>query len=269
MGSPAGVFVWTAVPSPGAATIAFQPTRPGKVSSFSETFSGPSTTALRVSSRRVVLSPPAPLGKVSCGEPAGRSATRRPSTVRTRPRSTSASFRRSTSARPSPRSCTVGISAWSRTYRTSTRSAEIETVERWLTEKLPSGWASAGAAPPSSARTTAMRVTSPTRRVDPEIGGKVQRLTIAPPGGPEGTRATGPPPPSPLPSDTAPPRRHGRRGAPPRRRGAGTADPPSRFAAPAVPSRGRRADVPRACKPIPARRRSECSAQPATRAARA
>ena len=54
-------------------------------------------------------------GSVSRGRPAGRSATRRPSTVRTRPRSTSSSFRRSTSARPRPRSWTVGISAWSST----------------------------------------------------------------------------------------------------------------------------------------------------------
>ena len=73
---------------------AFQPTRPGKVSSPEHHPPGGSDTRARSdSSSRVVLSPPAPAGNDRRGVPRGSSATRRPSTVSTRPRPTSSSLR--------------------------------------------------------------------------------------------------------------------------------------------------------------------------------
>ena len=75
MGSPLGALLRTAVPRPGAATTAFQPTRPGNVPSRRSTRRAPSAGAVRASSSRVVGRPPAPSGNDSRGAPAGSSAT--------------------------------------------------------------------------------------------------------------------------------------------------------------------------------------------------
>ncbi len=91
VGSPDGTLDFTAVPRPGAATIAFQPTRPGNVPSRSSTRRGSDTGAESGISTRVVRSPPWPGGCEIVARPAGRSATA------ARPRSPPAA--RSTSVR--------------------------------------------------------------------------------------------------------------------------------------------------------------------------
>ena len=107
--------VRTAVPSPGRRRPPSSRSGPGR----SRRAARPGAGGRRP---RAAAAPPAsssgrrrPAGKLSCGCPAETSATRRPSTISTSRRSTSARLRRSTSARPSARSWTVGISAWSRT----------------------------------------------------------------------------------------------------------------------------------------------------------
>ena len=67
LGRRSGVRVRTAVPSPGSATIALQPTRPAKVPSRSRTARGESDGGAQRNSKRVVSRPPLPRGKVSRG----------------------------------------------------------------------------------------------------------------------------------------------------------------------------------------------------------
>ncbi len=103
------------MPRPGRAITAFQPTRPGNVPSRTTTVRAPRAEAVSGISTRVVSKPPWPAGCVSLAAPAGRSASRRPSTVTVSRRRTSACLRVSSSASGTDRCWKVGISASSST----------------------------------------------------------------------------------------------------------------------------------------------------------
>ena len=146
-GRRSGAWVRTAVPSPGSATIAFQPTRSGKVpSSQLHPAAASRPRADRSSSTRVVRSPPLPAGNADA--PGGRRASSAHAPAVHAQRQPRPRPRRACAASTSAAALTALLDR--RDLRLVEHVADVDrvrrrslTVLRWLIEKLPSGWAAA------------------------------------------------------------------------------------------------------------------------------
>ena len=130
----------TAVPSPGTARTAFQPTRPGNVPSWSRPVRVAGTRRRSASSTRVVFRPPCParVGQLPPGATAAATAARRRSSARR--------ARELGELLGEHRGAATAALLERRDLRLVEHVANVDAVARdrhrlrWLTEKLPSGW---------------------------------------------------------------------------------------------------------------------------------